>query len=180
MKSAKPIKPYKSKSKLALGILQHAEILDRGTMLAIDPSSGSQSSLPGYALFKAGKLVDAGVVNLPKGTTALSNRLFQLRNALFQEFEQPDLLAVELISPVMPSGGRFQKNTGSLIKAVGAILSVWDVPVVEPSPTTWHTMTPASYIKGDMHDACMIGWSCYITLARVRGEPEPTVILPEI
>jgi hypothetical protein len=170
----------KYKSKLALEIERHAGVLKTGNVLAIDPSSGSQGSVPGYALFKAGQLQDAGTIALPRGTKALSNRLFLLRDTLEKEFQKPDLLIVELISPVMPAkNGQFlHANGSSLIKAVGAILSCWDVPVLEVAPMTWHSMTPPTYKKSDTHDACMIGWAAFITLARVTGEPEPAPILP--
>ena len=171
----------KYKSKLAQEVGQYADLIKNGRMLAIDPSSGSAGSLPGYALFEAGRLVDAGTLGLPRGTRALSNRLYLLRAALASEFPQPDILAVELIAPVMPTGkGHFlYKSASSLLKSVGAILSVWDVPVIEPSPATWHSMTPPNYVKSDTADACMLGWATLITLARVLGEPEPTPTFPQ-
>jgi hypothetical protein len=162
-------------SRLAQEIEQHADALQQGYVLAIDPSSGSSGSLPGYAVFRAGRLVDAGLIGLPRGTRAIANRLYLLRNALATEFEKPDVLVIELISPVMPSknGTFLHKSAASLIKSVGAILSTWDVPTLEVSPTTWHSMTPPTYTKTDVNDAIMIGWAALITLARVRGEPEP-------
>lgn len=167
-------------SKLSQEVEQYADQILSGRMLAIDPSSGSHSSLPGYALFEAGKLVDCGTVDLPQGTRALHNRLYLLRHTLQNEFDKPDLLAVEKIAPVMPSkGGSFlHANASSLIKSVGAILSCWDVPTVEPAPMTWHSMTPPEYRKNDVADACAIGWSVLITLARVRGEVEPVMSFP--
>lgn len=171
----------KYKSKLALEIEQYGEIIQAGEVLAVDPSSGSQGSLPGYALFKAGKLVDAGTIDLPRGSRPLANRLFLLRETLEKAFQKPDLLAIELISPVMPAknGAFLHKHASSLIKAVGAILSTWDVPTLEVSPMTWHSMTPPEYKKSDVQDACMIGWAVYITLARLCGEVEPTIFLPK-
>jgi hypothetical protein len=171
----------KYKSKLALEVEQYQDILANGEMLAVDPSSGSQGSLPGYALFRKGQLVDAGTIELPRGSRPLANRLFLLRETLEKAFQKPDLLTIELISPVMPAkGGAFlHKHASSLIKAVGSILSTWDVPVLEVSPMTWHSMTPPEYKKGDIADACMIGWAVYLTLARVQGEKDPPIHLPE-
>lgn len=170
----------KYKSKLALEVEQYRDLVQNGEMLAVDPSSGSSGSLPGYALFRKGQLVDAGTIELPRGTRPLANRLFLLRNALATSFDKPDLLTIELISPVMPSkGGAFlHKNASSLIKAVGAILSTWDVPVLEVSPMTWHSMTPPTYKKDDVQDACMIGWAVFLTLARLNGTQEPDIVLP--
>jgi len=172
----------KYKSKLAVEVQKYTDILMNGEMLAVDPSSGSSGSLPGYALFRKGQLMDAGTIELPRGTRPLANRLFLLRNALATAFDRPDLLTIELISPVMPSkGGTFlHKNASSLIKSVGAILSTWDTPVLEVSPMTWHSMTPPTYKKGDVQDACMIGWAVYVTAARLAGEAEPQIYLPEI
>lgn len=182
------------KSKLAQAVEQYADILTSGYLLAIDPSSGSAGSLPGFAIFKAGVLEDAGVIQLPRGGRAISNRLWLLRQALESEFDRPDLLAVELISPIMPTkGGAFMnKSASSLIKSVGAILSTWDVDVIEPSPSTWHALvdkallaesallgTPLyKYQKTDAKDAVAIGWSAIATLAQVQGRPQPP--LPEI
>lgn len=170
----------KYKSKLALEVEKYADILANGEMLAIDPSSGSQGSLPGYALFRKGQLQDAGTIELPRGTRSLANRLFLLRDTLEKSFDRPDLLTIELISPVMPAkGGAFlHKHASSLIKAVGCILSTWDVPILEVSPMTWHSMTPPEYKKGDIADACMIGWAVYLTLARIQGVEEPRIHLP--
>lgn len=170
----------KYKSKLAQEVSQYSDILQNGEMLAVDPSSGSQGSLPGYALFRKGKLVDAGTIELPRGTRPLANRLFLLRDTLEKAFDKPDLLTIELISPVMPAkGGAFlHKHASSLIKSVGSILSTWDVPVLEVSPMTWHSMTPPEYKKDDVQDACMIGWAVFITLARLTGTEEPKVTLP--
>jgi hypothetical protein len=167
-------------SKLAQEVGKFQEEVQKGYMLAIDPSSGSQGSLPGFAVFKAGRLVDAGTISLPRGTRHIGSRLFLLRDTLEKEFEKPDILAVEWIAPVFPGAKNayFQKSASSLMKSVGAIMSVWDSPVVEPAPTTWHTMTPPNYEKNDTNDACMIGNAVLITLARILGEPEPAVQLP--
>lgn len=161
-------------SRLAQDVGQYAETIRRGSLLAIDPSSGSSGSLPAYALFQAGKLVDVGTIEIPR-SGQLHNRLFLLREALQREFKKPDILAVEWISPVMPSkGGQFlHKHAASLIKAVGAILSCWDCPTLEPSPSTWHAIAPAGYQKSDERDAVMIGMAVFTTLARVTGTPEP-------
>lgn len=155
----------------------HAELIASGHMLCLDPSSGSQGSLPGFAIFEAGVLKDAGVITLPRGTRPIANRLWLLRHTLETEFERPDLLAVEWIAPVIPTGkGTFlHKSAAALIKSVGAVLATWDVPVIEPKPTTWHTMTPPGYIKSDARDAQMLGWCALTVLARLRGEPDPLV-----
>lgn len=170
-------------SKLAQNVTKYTDLIREGYLLCIDPSSGSHGSVPGYAVFRKGKLEDMGVVELPRGNRHIANRLFLLRNTLEKSFEKPDILVVELISPIMPSGGGGWKGgrmkaTGQLMKSVGAILSQWDAPVLEVSPITWHTMTPPGYVKDDPSDAAMLGNAVYITLARALGETEPEVQLP--
>lgn len=169
----------KYKSRLQEDVAKYAELIASGEMLCIDPSSGSSGSLPGYALFRAGQLVDAGTISIPRGGRAIHSRLWLLRNALETEFKKPDILCVELIAPVIPTGkGTFlHKSAAALIKSVGAILSCWDVPVIEPSPMSWHAVAPKDYVKSDAKDAQMLGWCALITLARVRGETEPQIRL---
>lgn len=168
----------KYKSKLAGEIAQYETQLRGGVALAIDPSSGSAGSLPGFALFKAGRLVDAGVIEIPR-TGHIGNRLFKLREALLTEFKRPDILIVELIAPVMPAknGNFLHRSAAALIKSVGAILSTWDVPIIEVSPVTWHSVTPSDYVKGDCMDAQMIGYAAQVVLSRVLGEQEPEIKL---
>lgn len=170
----------KFRSKLSLEVAQYEQQLKHGTLLAIDPSSGSAGSLPGYALFKAGQLVDAGVIGIPRGTKQIANRLWQLRESLVTEFQKPDILAVEWIAPVIPTakGTFLHKSASALIKSVGAIFSAWDVPVIEPSPVTWHSMVPADYKKTDTKDAVAVGWCALVVLARALGEPDPP--MPDI
>ena len=170
----------KKASRLAQEVGKFQTEIQQGYMLAIDPSSGSSGSLPGFAIFEAGKLVDAGTISLPRGTKQIHSRLFLLRDTLEKEFKKPDILAVEWIAPIFPGAKNafFQKSASSLMKSVGAIMSVWDCPVIEPAPTTWHTMTPPGYEKNDANDACMIGNAALIVLARVLGETEPKVQLP--
>jgi len=175
----------KYKSKLAQEVVQYEALLRGGTLLAIDPSSGSAGSLPGYALFQKGQLVDAGTIQLPRHGRHIANRLWQLRECLLTAFDKPDILAVEWIAPVFPArkagpGGAPQflhKSASALMKSVGAIMSVWDVPCIEPAPTTWHTMTPPGYVKNDANDAQMVGWCALTVLARVLGQPDPIIHL---
>lgn len=160
-------------SRLVRELPNHFDILETGTMLAIDPSSGSQGSLPGYALFKAGKLEDCGILRLPPGSRTLSNRLYLLHQAMSQ-FPQPDVLALELISPI--GVGRNVVGQASLIKACGVIQSVWDVPILEVAPVTWKRFVPTNYVKSDVADACMIGLCVYQVMASLRGDTYELVL----
>lgn len=179
----------KYKSKLAGEVALYEDILRGGTLLAIDPSSGSSGSAPGYAIFEAGALIDAGTIAIPRGGQHIASRLWQLRNSLEKDFRQPDILAVELISPIMPTkNGTFtNKSATSLIKSVGAVISAWNVPTVEVSPITWHKCVDdvlklevpmRRYVKSDAKDAVAVGWAVLCTLALVLGETPPP--MPEI
>ena len=171
------------KSKLSQEVSQYADQLLSGYCICIDPSSGSQGSVPGYAIFRGGKLDDAGTIELPRGSRVLSNRLFLLQQALRTEFEQPDLLIVEGVPMVMGStgGGNFHRGNGALIKAVGATIATWDCPILEPTPMAWHALLKgdqkASYVKTDANDAVMLGYCCLTHLARSRGEAD--YLLPD-
>lgn len=153
--------PKTSASKLDQAVAKYVTQLSEGTVLSIDPSSGSEKSQPGYALFKQGKLVDSGLVRLKYGIE-LSNRLYHLSKSLREDFEKPDILVTEHLAPFMGEGkGAFfsTRNVISLHQSVGVIMSVWDVPVLTVSPRSWHAITPDNYIKSDENDAIMIGWT---------------------
>lgn len=138
------------KSKLATEIVKYADAMFHGTCLSIDPSSGSAGSLPGYAVFKRGELIDYGVVSIPPGTRSVYNRLYLLHKALFEGFTQPDILLVEHIATGM---GNYAVGK-ALVQSVGAIISVWDVPTVEVSPATWRArINKETYVKSDAQDA---------------------------
>ena len=164
--------PKTSASRLDQAISKHIEKIETGTLLAIDPSSGSEKSQPGYALFKQGKLVDSGLVRIRPGVE-LSNRLYNLSKSLREDFDQPDLLVTEHLAPFMGEGkGSFfsTRNVISLHQSVGVIMSIWDVPVLTVSPRSWHALTPDNYLKSDENDAIMIGWTvlakCHLITAK--------------
>jgi len=143
-----------------------------GTVLAIDPSSGSANSQPGYAIFKAGQLLDSGLVRIRSGDH-ISNRLYRLARTLRDEFEAPELLVTENIPPFMGDGPGAQfatRNVISLHQSIGVVMSVWDVAVVQVSPRTWRSRVPDNYLKSDENDAIMIGWSAIQTARELNGE----------
>lgn len=123
----------------------HAQSAVTGRVLCIDPSVGSFSSQPGYAVLEAGVQVDSGVVDMPVEATR-SRRLFYLRRILTEQFaEHYDLVVVEDIPVMRFSKGRGGRSYGNakaqvpLHKAVGVIESCFDAPVVFVSPHTWRT-----------------------------------------
>lgn len=155
-------------------IVSHVSPLKKGSVLAIDPSSGSYSSQPGYAIYKDGVLEDSGIVEIHSGDH-ISNRLHRLSKCLRDEFAQPDILVTENIPPFMAEKGSSPfstRNVISLHQSVGVIMSVWDVPVITVSPRTWRSYIPDKYIKHDEHDAIMIGWAALQAAKGLEGEKD--------
>lgn len=152
--------PKTNSSKLDLAVSQHADKALNGYLLAIDPSSGSEKSQPGYAIYRGGQLVDYGLINIKWGD-AVANRLYRLAKSLREEFQQPDLLVVEHLAPFMGEGKSFfsTRNVISLHQSVGVIMSIWDIPVLAVSPRSWQSLAPDNYQKSDQNDAIMLGWT---------------------
>ena len=151
-----------------------ATALLEGRVLAIDPSSGSQSSLPGYALFDKGELIDHGVIKL-KISRELPRRLNELGEALKTEFPAVDVLVIEDI-PVR-SYGKGASPHASLLKAVGCILACCTYrEFVEISPPTWKAYVRRNperfskvYEKSDDLDAWIIGQYALDTAREILG-----------
>jgi hypothetical protein len=148
-----------------------AQAVLAGRVLVIDPSSGSTSSLPGYAVYAAGHLTDSGLIEMPVGTE-LVIRLRYLNRCLREEFtEKFDALIVEAIPPFRFSGGRASAaGQLSLHKAVAVVESAFDVPhVLYVSPQTWRAFAPVDYVKGDEADAVTMGHAV-LSIARAALE----------
>lgn len=155
-------------SKLHHALEQHGELLKTGTVLSIDPSSGSQNSQPGYAIFEKGKLQDSGIIRI-KARVALYNRLYELAEALRHDFIKPDLLITEGISIIMSGSGFAGPGMVSLQRAIGVVQSCFSAPCLEVAPVTWRKYIPSEYKKTDENDAIMIGAACFFEL----GEDSP-------
>jgi len=145
--------------------------LTEGHVLAIDPSSGSRDSMPGYAVFIRGQLVDSGLIEVAKGRE-LNRKLFIIGETLRNQFEIPDLLVVEHIPPFMRGSG-FSKSIVSLQRAIGMIIGSIDRPLLEVPPITWHKLAPPDYQKTDEKDAIMIGYAAIWTACKMRGLEPP-------
>lgn len=128
-----------------------------GSLLAVDPSIGSTSSVVGWAWYKHGVLRKSGVFTAhPENDipTRLQAVAFQLR-LLYDETE-PDVLAFEDITPRSFRGGAF--SHASLLKALGAILSVsGPTHTIRLAPRVWKRLVSASYRKSDEADAIEMG-----------------------
>jgi hypothetical protein len=164
-------------SKLADGIAPLKEKILSGTILAIDPSSGSRESMPGYCIFKNGQFVDSGIIRIKLGQ--LNNRLFQLRQALMDDFKdiQPDILVTENIPPVMLGQGKFvNRSMLSLQKSVGVVISCFDCPLIEVAPISWRKYIPENYVKSDEVDAIMMAITVMKVATDGAFEIEPRVL----
>lgn len=163
------------KSVLETEVSANLNNLLNGTVLAIDPSSGSAGSQPGYAIFAGGVLRDSGLVRIRSGDH-ISNRLYRLSKTLREEFSQPNVLVTENIPPFMgegPGAAFATRNVISLHQSIGVVMSVWDSPVIQVSPRTWRSLIPDNYLKSDENDAIMLGWTAIAKAREIEGEEVP-------
>lgn len=143
-----------------------------GIVVCIDPSIGSTSSMPGYAVYIAGELRTSGTLVIdPTGSIPerLQKLAYEMRK-LYKEWD-PDILVYEDIPPT--GHGRDAVAHASLLKAVGVVVSISGPSgYVGLLPISWKKMIRASYVKGDREDAIEIG---YIALAEARriSEEDP-------
>lgn len=159
MKVSPPACPL-SKSTLAYKDIRLCvpELL-QGRVLSVDPSSGSESSMPGYALFEAGVCKEHGIIELERKGEQPKYRLCELGKSLRTEFETPDVLVIEKISAKSWDRRRGAAGHASLLKSVGTILGAHDWPyIVEIPPSQWKKISvDADYEKGDAEDALYMG-----------------------
>jgi hypothetical protein len=167
----------KKPSKMELQLRPHLDAILNGSILSIDPSSGSKNSQPGYAIYRAGQLVDSGFIAVKAGE-ALHKRLFYLGNCLREQFEKPDVVVTENIPPFFPKEGEsrfFNMSIVSLQRAVGVVQAAFDVPVIEVAPITWRKNIPDNYRKTDEADAIMLGLTVIKSACGIAGRPEPVL-----
>ena len=125
--------------------------------------------MPGYAVYQTGKLLDSGTLVINPDTT-IPERLQQLVHGLRKLYRQwdPDVLVYEQI-PVQAYGNRDASGHASLLKSVGAILSVSGPQLfVGLPPTSWKKLARDTYTKGDREDAEEMGW---IAIEQARSIP---------
>lgn len=133
--------------------------LTQGLVVSLDPSIGSSSSMPGWAVYRKGELVRSGTFLIPHRGSSIPERLRALASSvrkLYAEYP-PDILVYEQI-PAQRHGGNAGAHA-SLLKAVGAILSVpGPDKYVGIVPVSWKAMARDTYVKGDEQDAIEIGY----------------------
>lgn len=160
-------KSVRGVSKLQTACDLHADVLANGRILAIDPSSGSAGSMPGFAYVVGGSLVEAGTFDIE--LREVSARLWAFAEALRRDFsDKVDLLIIEEIPPFMQSAGSSfrSRSVVNLHMSVGAALGVLGFkPVIYVPPSAWHAdvkRLPFDYKKSDDTDACMLMHAAFV------------------
>lgn len=163
----------------AYGQIQGALLpLLRGRMIAVDPSVGSTSSQPGYAVYIQGELRNSGIISIDP-SLPIWDRLHRLNygvRKLYQEWD-PDVLVYEDIPAQRHSTFNNKGNAeahSSLLKAVGAILSVSGPDhYVGLHPSSWKAMVRPEYTKSDINDAIEMGWISIQEGMRIEEKDPP-------
>lgn len=164
MTISKTSKVYEAISKARLALAE-------GIVVAIDPSVGSSSSLPGWAIYVRGELITSGVLEIDRNAdipTRLQQLAYLLRK-LYTEWD-PDVVVYEDI-PAQRYGGGNANAHSSLLKAVGVTLSISGPEhYVGILPISWKKCVREGYIKGDEADAIEIGYICIEEAKRLIQE----------
>ena len=135
-------------------VAKYSDQILGGLMLCIDPSSGSRGSMPGYAYFQAGELIESGIIEVnpnQKPHIRLAEIGAILRDR--EQFPEPDVLILEEIKSIR---GKF-KPPMSLLWACGVIASSFSCPLIEVAPKLWTKIRDDAYEKSDEEDARYIG-----------------------
>jgi hypothetical protein len=173
-------KPWeKPRNKMQMRVLEHLEQVLGGRLLAIDPSSGSAQSLPGYAIYEKGELIDSGVIDVPT-TQAINCKLYQISRCLREEFQAPDVLVIESIAPYFSSakGGFRNRSVMNLHRGVGAIMAGVNCErLIEVAPASWRQKIPEDYEKTDENDAIMMGYTVIAEACAATDTPIPKLRL---
>jgi len=145
-------------SKTYQAIKPLANLLLEGTILSIDPSTGSSASLPGFAWFSGGELIESGVLEVDYRLSR-SIKLYEIARTIREDFNKPDILLVEQISTIIYRGSKMNATgMAGLQKAIGAIIGARPFEhVIEIPASAWRSYKPDNYVKSDEMDAVTIG-----------------------
>ena len=154
-------------------IKQNQEIIRTGVVLAIDPSSGSANSQPGFALYENSKLLLNGTIKIDHKQT-IYNRLPELYFKI-QELVAcpPDVLVIETINK--QSGHVF------LLWAVGVSIAATRAPVVvELHNAIWRSVAKSipTYKKSDAADAELMARAVILLAQREHNKHVDIESLP--
>lgn len=169
----------KSGSKLGEAVQRCADTLRRGRVLAIDPASGSQGSMPGYVICEGSALVESGYLGLPLGQ--VETRLHGLARVLREDdsFRDVDVLVIERIPPFMSSRGGDFRTQGviNLHMSIGVVLGEFGhLPTVWVPPASWKATCkredwPLKITSGDSKDEfdALVMMYTVLSMAGVEG-----------
>jgi len=133
--------------KIAKQLQKHRELIQKGTMLSIDPGSRS----PGWALWMSGRKIDSGTI-ATKGN--ISERLAQISDYI-EGLPQADIVVIEKIGMIAKGTAQAHRY---LFWSLGAIAGAARCKVlVEVPQNLWIKYRTKDYVKGDEADAIMIG-----------------------
>lgn len=153
-------------SKLDVAAKPALPFLHKGTILSVDPSIGSASSMPGYSLVVDGVMVDSGILSINPRENA-SKRLAAIQIQLNLLTPNPDVIVIEKIAPMLSCGGA---GVIQLHWACGVVLATYPnaVPVMVPNQT-WKKFLRdhgINYKKSDENDAIVLMLTLYSVLNR--------------
>lgn len=128
-----------------------------GKLLCLDPSCGSASSMPGYAIYENGQLKGSGTIHVEGVHRELPYRLQDIARSLREDFETPDVLVIEEI-PVRRYGGGGATGHASLLKSMGLMMGTVEAPlVIRIRPQAWRALKHDDWWKDDEQDAIAMG-----------------------
>lgn len=137
--------------------------LTKGSVIAIDPSSGAGESAPGIAVFHKGKLDHALQISVPtglkRGINYTPQRLLYIANELRKNYGDHifDLLIMEGIHYEINAKTDL-KSFQQLNQAIGALtVAIQWLRQMVVFPWEWKRDLPAVYEKEDVMDAITIG-----------------------
>lgn len=162
--AAKTSKVYQSVSKCVKDVLE-------GTLIAFDPSTGSQSSMPGYAVFVKGELVESGIIKV-NASDRKNVKLYEISISLRTEFPKADVIAIENIPPVSYNRKGAMRGWAivALQRSIGAIMASFNCEYIEVAPASWQRYKFPGYDKSDEHDAICIGLTCIDIAKQITKE----------
>jgi len=140
-------------SKFLKSIETHASKVLSGTLLVIDPSSGSKDSMPGFAIFKQGVLESHGEIEIPP-SYPIQKRLQVLDHKI--RCLLPDPATVFGMEDI--SGQHFSHKY--LVWACGVSVAASQTPALILVPIqTWRSYArkDPDYVKSDASDAKYMG-----------------------
>ena len=155
-------------------IRKHIDTILNGVVLAVDPSSGSANSMPGFAVYSQGELLLSGTVKI-NAKANVYNRLQELYLKITELLAcPPDLLLIEQVNK--------QMSHQYLQFAIGVTIAAAKAPdTIEVPICIWKSVAKkeVGYAKSDSFDAVMIGKAAVLLAKREHNKNVNTEPLPE-